>query len=138
MVQIFYEGLNDHERGRVDNASGRTFIDRTIEKGISIIEKLADSCANHQGLNQNGRGAIQKHGGLIDVSAVENDMWKDKVKKEIRKVGKPVKELTQHMKNIMAPPSTSLSPANVSQQPSFLCSICESYDHANDICPTLE
>ncbi|CAA7394343.1 unnamed protein product [Spirodela intermedia] len=73
---------------------------KTYYEATNIIEKLVDSCAYHQELSQNGWISAPKCGGLLKVSTIEPDIWRDK--------------------------------------PSFLCSICESYDHTNDICPTLE
>ncbi|CAA7394331.1 unnamed protein product [Spirodela intermedia] len=103
----------------------------------NIIEKLVDSCAYHQELSQNGWISAPKCGGLLKVSTIEPDIWRDKVEGDIGKVGQAMEELTKQMKNMMNPSSnfTSFSPIS---KPSFLCSICESYDHTNDICPTLE
>ncbi|XP_052725945.1 uncharacterized protein LOC128194397 [Vigna angularis] len=121
LIQYFYEGLNNMDRGMIDAACGGALGDITPAEARPLIEKMA---SNSQQFSNRNDAIVVK--GVQDVaqslSAIES-----KLEGQINSLAKMVTQLTANQR------STSPS-ASVAR----LCAICPSSDHYTDACPSLQ
>ncbi|XP_052730373.1 uncharacterized protein LOC128195775 [Vigna angularis] len=122
LVQYFYEGLNNMDRGMIDAASGGALGDTTPVEARQLIEKMA---SNSQQFSTKNDAIVVR--GVHDVVAQSLSAVESKLEGNIDSLTKLVTQLTTNQRS--AAPSASVA---------RLCAICPSSDHYTDACPSLQ
>ncbi|KOM25312.1 hypothetical protein LR48_Vigan97s000200 [Vigna angularis] len=122
LIQYFYEGLNNMDRGMIDAASGGALGDTTPANARQLIEKMA---SNSQQFSTRNDAIVVR--GVHDVVAQSLSAVESKLESQINSLAKLVTQLTTNQRSA----SSSASVAR-------LCGICPSSDHYTDACPSLQ
>uniref|UniRef100_UPI0005CB4A0C uncharacterized protein LOC105353402 n=1 Tax=Fragaria vesca subsp. vesca TaxID=101020 RepID=UPI0005CB4A0C len=109
LVQAFYEGLDNTNKGMVDSACGCTFMNKTGRQAYNLIEDLADN--NRQFSTKNSRKSAGGRGGVYAIETRNQMITLD------RKLDVLVK---------------AFNGSNLGNQ---ACGICSLSDHSTDSCP---
>jgi hypothetical protein len=118
LVQAFYEGLNDANKGVVDSSCGGVLMEKSSEEAMELFETLSEhsqqfSSRGRQGVKSRGLYEVNLNGGSPShIVAVD------------RKLDMIVKAMA--LQNIS--PSQQAAPPQV-------CAICSQFDHTTDTCP---
>jgi hypothetical protein len=118
LVQAFYEGLNDANKGVVDSGCGGVLMEKSSEEAMELFETLSEhsqqfSSRGKQGVKSKGLYEVNSNGGSSShMVAVD------------RKLDMIVKAMA--LQNIS--PSQQAAPLQV-------CAICSKFDHTTDTCP---
>jgi hypothetical protein len=118
LVQAFYEGLNDMNKGVVDSSCGGELVEKSNEEAIELFETLSDhtqqfSSRGRQGVKSKGMYEVNLNGGSPNQMAVVE-----------RKLDMIVKAMSAQ--NIS--PSQQAAPLQV-------YAICSHFDHTTETCP---
>ncbi|XP_052736704.1 uncharacterized protein LOC128197896 [Vigna angularis] len=122
LIQYFYEGLNNMDRGMIDAASGGALGDTTPANARQLIEKMA---SNSQQFSTRNDAIVVR--GVHDVVSQSLSTVESKLENQINSLAKLVTQLTANQRS--AAPSASVA---------RLCAICPSNDHYTDACPSLQ
>ncbi|XP_052725956.1 uncharacterized protein LOC108320155 [Vigna angularis] len=122
LIQYFYEGLNNMDRGMIDAASGGALGDTTPIEARQLIEKMA---SNSQQFSTRNDAIVVR--GVHDVVAQSLSAVESKLEGKIDSLAKLVTQLTTNHRSVA--PSAYVA---------RLCVICPSSDHYTDACPSLQ
>jgi hypothetical protein len=118
LVQAFYEGLNDANKGVVDSGCGGVLMEKSSEEAMELFETLSEhsqqfSSRGRQGVKSRGLYEVNSNGGSSNhMVAVD------------RKLDMIVKAMA--LQNIS--PIQQAAPPQV-------CALCSQFDHTTDTCP---
>jgi hypothetical protein len=118
LVQAFYEGLNDANKGVVDSGCGGVLMEKSSEEAMELFETLSEhsqqfSSRGRQGVKSKGLYEVNSNGGSSShMVAVD------------RKLDMIVKAMA--LQNIS--PIQQATPPQV-------CALCSQFDHTTDTCP---
>ena len=79
LTQISYDGLGPQDRYLLDRANGGTFMSKSKDAAMELIETVAKNC-HHNAKKPFKRGVMPK-GQLIDVKSAEMGMLLERIKK---------------------------------------------------------
>jgi hypothetical protein len=118
LVQAFYEGLNDKNKGVVDSGCGGVLMEKSNEEAIELFKTLSE---HSQQLASRGRQGIRSK-GIYEVNL---------------NGGSPSHMVTVDKKLDMIVKAMALQNISPSQQaaPLQVCAICSQFDHTTDTCP---
>jgi hypothetical protein len=118
LVQAFYEGLNDANKGVVDSGCGRVLIEKSSEEAMELFETLSE---HSQQFSSRGRQGV-KSKGMYEVNL---------------NGGSPSHMVTVDKKLDTIVKAMALQNISPSQQaaPIHVCAICSQFDHTTDTCP---
>jgi hypothetical protein len=117
LIQDFYEGLNDANKGVVDSGCGGVLMEKSSEEAMDLFETLSE---HSQQFSSSGRQEVKSR-GLYEVNL--NGGSPNHMVVVDRKLDMIVKAMT--LQNIL--PSQQVAPPQV-------CAICSQFDHTTDIC----
>jgi hypothetical protein len=118
LVQAFYEGLNDTNKGVVDSGCGVVLMEKSSEEAMELFETLSEhsqqfSSRGRQGVKSKGMYEVNLNGGSpTQMAALE------------RKLDIIVKAMS----------FPNISP-NQQGTPLQVCAICSNFDHTTYTCP---
>jgi hypothetical protein len=118
LVQAFYEGLNDANKGVVDSGYGVVLMEKSSEEAMELFETLSE---HSQQFSSRGRQGV-KSKGLYEVNL--NGRSPSHMVAMDRKLDMIVKAMA--LQNIS--PSQQAAPPQV-------CAIYSQFDHTTDTCP---
>jgi hypothetical protein len=118
LVQAFYEGLNDINKGVVDSGCEGVLMEKSSEEAMELFETLSDHSQQflsrgRQGAKGKGMYEVNLNGGLPNQMAIVD-----------RKLDMIVKAMA--LQNIS--PSQQAAPLQV-------CVVCSQLDHTTETCP---
>jgi hypothetical protein len=117
LVQAFYEGLNDANKGVVDSGCGGVLMEKSSEEAMELFETLSE---HSQQFSSRGRQGV-KSKGMYEVNMNE---------------GSPNHMVAVDRKLDMIVKAMALQNISPSQQaaPLQVCAICSQSDHTTDTC----
>jgi hypothetical protein len=118
LVQAFYEGLNDANKGVVDSGCGGVLMEKSSEEAMELFETLSE---HSQQFSSRGRQGV-KSKGLYEVNSTGGSS--SHMVAVDRKLDMIVKAMA--LQNIS--PSQQAAPLQV-------CANCSQFDHTTDTCP---
>ena len=127
LINIFYEGLTENCRNRIDAICGGSIMDKYDDEVEELIERLAENDSHRLSLNHHGRNGEPKRGGVLNVKGVESEIEKDLTNKRLGTVEATLGKMAEMMQKLM----TNANVAHVQEIP---CSLCFSRNHADGEC----
>ena len=94
LMNIFYNGLNENFRNRVDYSCGGAIMEKYDDEIEEIMEKIAETDSHRLSLNHNGRNVEPKRGGVIDVYGKEAEIKIERNEHRIGKIETNIEKLT--------------------------------------------
>jgi hypothetical protein len=118
LVQAFYDGLNDANKGVVDSGCGEVLMEKSSEEAMELFETLSEHSLQ---FSSRGRQGV-KSKGLYEVNL---------------NCGSPSHMVVVDKNLDMIVKAMALQNISPSQQatPSQVCAICSQFDHTTDTCP---
>ena len=126
LINIFYEGLNENCRNRIDAICGGSIMDKYDDEVEELIQRLPENDSHKLSLNHHGRNGEPKR-GVINVKGVESKIQKDLTSKRLGSVEATVGKMAEMMPKLM-------TNTNIAQVLEIPCSLCFSRNHADREC----
>lgn len=118
---MFYDGLTDLFRNRVDLAAGGMFYSLYEDEVYLLIEKITETDMQQSGMRISGRDFNPRRGGILNVVGKEAEVERDMNNYGWKETNKKLEELTLVLKDVFK--------ANSPLSKAKICSMCSSRDH---------